>query len=82
MPSQQLFILGPKSVSIYSCNTTTGFSFANFVLLFLLYIYLKRKIFYKDIYVLYVIKCLKDLLYLATYLATNSSVVMKGYLAS
>ena len=42
MPSQRLFILGPKSVSIYSCNTTTGFSFANFVLLFLLYLLEKK----------------------------------------
>ena len=30
------FVLGPKSVGIFSCNTTTGFSFVNFV----------RKIFY------------------------------------
>ena len=28
---ENIFVLGPKSVSIFSCNTTTGFSFGNFV---------------------------------------------------
>ena len=44
---ENIFILGPKSVSICSCSTTTGFSFVNFVLLFLLKDVLLADLFYK-----------------------------------